>query len=77
MRMAKHPNWKRIVLELEINGRVETSRIAHTSTFDKYLKDLRAIGESQRLPWAIFIIKTKEEIGEGSGYKVNQEQFKP
>lgn len=54
--MVKPPSrWKFICIELEIDGRVIESVTASKYTFDSLYISLLRDGQTQRLPWAIFI----------------------
>lgn len=54
--MVKPPKkWTYILIELEIDGVVVESKVATQVTFEKTYKNILYEGQTQRLPWAIFI----------------------
>jgi hypothetical protein len=56
--MAKPPKkWQYILIELEIDERVIDTRIASQSTFDYMYNYLLRSGQTQSLPWTLFISK--------------------
>lgn len=57
--MIKPPlKWAYTLIELEIDGKVIDNRIAPLAHFDRMYNDLLRQGQTQRLPWAIFISKS-------------------
>lgn len=57
--MIKPPRkWTYIFIELEIDGVVIESNTATQVTFEKIYNKLLYEGQTQRLPWAIFISKS-------------------
>lgn len=54
--MVKPPKkWAYIIIELEIDSVVVESKVATQVTFEKTYNNLLYEGQTQRLPWAIFI----------------------
>ncbi len=62
--MIKIPSgWEYILIDLEIDEKIVDSRIASRGTFYLFYKILLKEGQTQRLPWAIFIKKAKYKKG--------------
>lgn len=56
--MVKPPkSWIYIEIQLEIDGVVVESKVATQFTFDKIYAPILYEGQTQQLPWAIFILK--------------------
>jgi len=57
--MVKPPTkWKYITIELEIDGVIVSYKVASHVTFDKMYQNILYEGQTQRLPWAIFILRS-------------------
>lgn len=59
MKPVKAPRkWKFILIELEIDGKVVSNVIATQYKFQSAYNPILREGQTQRLPWAIYISKT-------------------